>query len=87
MNTPTPDLIIKVRRTQNSAWQATCHQLMAMLPGQISSGEGSSPQEAIASLVILNAKYFGIKAAHYDMQHTLTVAHVNTNSISNTKII
>lgn len=78
---------IKVRRTKNSAWQALCHQLMAEHLGKIIIGEGSSPQEAIASFVLLNAKFFGIAGAHYDMTHELTASHCNTNSISNTRII
>lgn len=83
----TTKYVIKVRRTQNASWEAFCHQLMAEHLGKVTVGEGSSPQEAIASFVLLNAKFFGIMSAHYDMSHAMTAAHCNTSSISNSKII
>lgn len=78
-------IIIKVRKTQN-AWVALSLQLHAEVR-DAQQGEGSTPQEAIGNFFLSNAKHFGIRSAHYDMTDALTSSHVNTQSISNTKLL
>lgn len=85
MNTDSQQHTIKVRKTE-SAWLAYSPELMIRLRSKAQSGEGSSPQEAIAAFVLNNAEHYRIYSVVYDMTDPMTISHVTTNSISNTKL-
>lgn len=77
--------IIRVRKTSDS-WTAHSLQLHAEVR-DAQHGIGATPQEAIGNFFMVNARHFNIRSIVYDMTDPLTVAHVNTQSISNTKLV
>jgi len=78
--------LIKIRRTE-TGFSAHSPQLIASGVRGVKDGYGINVFEAIASFYMENAKHFGCLSIHMDMSHEMTRAWVNSNSVSNTKLL